>query len=95
MQRRKWAGQEKLKIVLQGFKGDVKVSEICRGAGISETQYYKWRDQFMRSGDKIFSYGEDGHKQERAKIRELERIIGRLTIENEILKKTEDFFEGR
>lgn len=95
MKRRKWTGQEKFKIALQGLKGGVKISELCRDAGISETQYYKWRDQFMRSGEKIFSYGEDGHKKEREKIRQLEQMIGRLTIENEILKKTEDFFGGQ
>lgn len=95
MERRKWTGQEKFKIVLQGFKGAEKVGDLCRNVGISETQYYKWRDQFIRNGEKIFSYGEDGHKQEREKVRQLERIIGRLTIENEILKKTEDFFECR
>lgn len=95
MKRRRWTGQEKFKIVIQGLKGGVKVGELCRDAGISEAQYYKWRDQFMRSGEKIYSYGEDGHKQEREKVRQLERIIGRLTIENDILKKTEDFFENR
>jgi len=46
--RKEWTSEEKLAIVLDGLKG-VPVAEICREYGISETQYYKWRDVGIES----------------------------------------------
>jgi transposase-like protein len=45
-QRKKWKPEEKLAIVMDGFKGRA-VKDICREYGLSETQYYKWRDEGM------------------------------------------------
>ncbi len=46
--RKEWAVEEKLAIVLDGFKGR-SMTEICREYGISEAQYYKWRDVAIES----------------------------------------------
>lgn len=46
MQRRTWTVEEKLALVLSGLKQIQSVAELCRKHQISQTQYYKWRDQF-------------------------------------------------
>jgi putative transposase len=46
--RKEWTSEEKLAIVLDGFKGR-SMSEICREYGISDAQYYKWRDVAIES----------------------------------------------
>ena len=92
MKRRKWQPEEKLAIVLEGLKDGHNVSELCRRHAISQTYYYRMRDQFLSRAKEIFIYG--GQSQEakllKDKISELERIIGKLTVQNEILKKTEE-----
>ncbi len=46
MKRRNWDAKTKTKIVLEGLSG-LSVSEICSEYGIQQTQYYRWRDQFL------------------------------------------------
>ena len=89
MKRRRWDSKTKAKIVLEGLSGR-PVSEICNEYGIYQNQYYSWRDQFLSEAPSVFE-SEKGKMEEvnrlRRKTRELEQIIGALTVE---LKKTED-----
>ena len=55
MQRRTWSPKEKLMIVLEGLKGNCTVGELCNTHQISQSQYYKWRDQLLADGQKIFA----------------------------------------
>ena len=57
MQRRKWSSKDKLTIVLEGLKGAVPLGELCAKFQISPSQYYKWRDQLLANGPKVFDYG--------------------------------------
>lgn len=88
MQRRKWTSKEKLRIVLEGMKERVPLGELCDRYGVSQTQYYKWRDRLLREGEKIFEFGGPSKAEERQKkeIDKLRSIIGELTVE---LKKTD------
>lgn len=81
--------EEKMAIVLEGLKGEIPVVEICRKYGISQTMYYKWRDKFLEGGKKsLLSNGENNtSKADKAKIEELERVIGKQAVEIQILKK--------
>lgn len=91
--KRNWTAEQKMAIVLQGLKGDSAVTEVCRQHGITSTLYYQWRDRFLEGGQSVLAAkgNSSGRQQElQSKIRELERIIGRLTVQNEILKKTEE-----
>lgn len=91
MSYRKWTPVQKMAIVMEGLKGHTTVADICRNHGISQTQYYKWRDQFMEGGRQRLSSkpGANG-SPDKAKIKELERIIGRQTVTIEILKKIQN-----
>jgi transposase-like protein len=88
MKNRKWTGKQKLAIVLEGFKNTLSVSELCTKHEIGQSQYYKWRDQFLANGASIFDNHSD-KKSERLEreIIKLKTVIGGLTVE---LKKTED-----
>lgn len=81
--------EEKLAIVLEGIKGDISVSEICRKYGIAQSLYYKWRDKFFEGGKKALTTNSiiNSQKTEQAKIEELEKVIGRQTVVIEVLKK--------
>ncbi|MGA2632527.1 MAG: transposase [Terriglobia bacterium] len=50
MTRRKFPAEEKIRIVLEGIRGEVAVSELCRREGIHPTIYYKWLRDFMEAG---------------------------------------------
>ena len=47
MGRKNLSAEEKMAIVMAGIKGDKTVAQICREYGISQSQYYKWRDAFL------------------------------------------------
>lgn len=86
--KKQWTGREKLAIVLQGLKGDRGISELCNEHGITQGMYYKWRDQLLSDGAKLFERGGVDHVRERLEHenRKLKETIGELTVE---LKKNE------
>jgi transposase len=88
MKRRQWTNQQKLQIILDGIKGCCPIGELCTKYGISQGQYYKWRDCLLNGADKLFVPDPDKEKERmRKKIGRLNQHIGELTVE---LKKTED-----
>ena len=91
MKRRKWDSRAKTKIVLEGLSGR-SVSEICSEYEIGQTQYYRWRDQFLSSAHRAFDSEKNGSEVQRLKKKaaKYQQIIGGLTVE---LKKTEDELE--
>ena len=51
-----WTSEEKMMIVLEGLRGDESISKICAKHGISQSQYYKWRDTFLElAGPQIYN----------------------------------------
>jgi len=88
MSRRKWSSKDKFMIVLEGLKGKVPLGELCAKFQISQTQYYKWRDQLLANGSRVFDNGSADKNTERLllEITQLKGIIGELTVE---LKKSE------
>ena len=48
--RRKFGAEEKIRIVLEGLRGEIPVSELCRREGIAPTLYYRWSKSFLDSG---------------------------------------------
>ena len=89
MEKRRWTGQEKLQIVLEGLKGKVSVSELCNRNKISQAQYYQWRDRLLEQGSKVFEHGGGDKDRERLqrKIHRLEQTVGQLHMD---LKKSDE-----
>ena len=48
--RKKYAGEEKIRIVLDGLRGEESVSELCRREGITESMYYRWSKELLEAG---------------------------------------------
>ncbi|MDP6922251.1 MAG: transposase, partial [Lutibacter sp.] len=53
--RRKFSSEEKIRIVLEGLKGEESVSEICRREGIAPALYYRWSKDFIEAGKGLAS----------------------------------------
>ena len=50
--RRRFSAEEKIRIVLEGLRGEQSVSELCRREGIAATLYYRWSKDFLEAGKK-------------------------------------------
>lgn len=84
------SGEERLALVLESFRNEQSVADLCREHGISQTTFYKWRDKFLEGGkNALLGNGSSSTRSETAqvKIRELERVIGKQTVEIQVLKK--------
>ena len=95
MKQRKWTGEEKLAIVLEGLKEKRTVSDICREHRISQSLYYRWLDKFLEGGRKELNNGGGEDRHYRAEIEKLQKIIGKQAVQIEILKKTEELMGTR
>lgn len=92
--RRKFSKDFKLDTVMEGFRGEKSIAQICRERDITDSLYYKWRDIFIAHAEEIFEDRRDNQKEENEdRIAELERMLGRLTMENDILKKAKGWLD--
>ena len=96
--RRQYSAEFKLETVLEGLRGDKPVAQICRERGIRDSLYYKWRDTFQERAAEIFvrqDQQENRGSEQEARIADLERMVGKMTMENEILKKATSWRTGQ
>jgi transposase-like protein len=89
MKNRKWDAKTKALIVMDGIKGK-SVSEICAEHQISQSQYYRWRDEFLANMPKVFDNIDKKDERLIKENKRLKQIIGDLTVE---LKKTEELLK--
>ena len=89
--RRKYSAEFKLDTVMEGLRGEKSIAQICRERDISESLYQKWKAVFQEGAVEIFAdrRSSAGDNQ----VAELERLVGRLTMENEILKKARTWLD--
>lgn len=91
-QRRQHTPEFKVEVVLEGLRGEKSIAEICRKHDITDSLYYSWRDQFLVRAPAIFAEPAQQEKAEAAQaehIADLERMVGKLALENEVLKKAQ------
>ena len=81
--KKQWTGREKLAIVLEGLKGECRISELCNEHGISQGMCCKWRDQLLTDGAELFERGGVDRARERLERekRKFQEPIGELSIE--------------
>ena len=48
--RKKYSAEEKIRIVLEGLRGDLPIAELCRQEGNNQNSYYKWSNEFLEAG---------------------------------------------
>lgn len=92
--RRKYTPEEKVRIVLEGFRREVAVNELCRREGIKPGAYYAWTKDFMEAGKERLTRDaiRDATRQEIDEIKrenvELKQLVADLSLEAYRLKKT-------
>jgi len=92
--RRKYTPEEKIRIVLEGFRREVTVNDLCRREGIKPHSYYAWTKEFMEAGKERLSRDavRDATRQEIEGLRrengELTQLVGELSLQVSRLKKT-------
>ncbi len=92
--RRKYSPEEKIRIVLEGFRREATVSDLCRREGINPANYYSWTKEFMEAGKERLTRNtvRDATRQEIEQLRrengDLKEIVADLVIETHRLKKT-------
>ncbi len=91
--RRHFSAEDKIRIVLEGLRGDDSIAELCRKEGIAQSLYYTWSKEFMEAGkrrlagDTARSATTDEVKDLRREARDLKECVADLTLENRLLKK--------
>ncbi len=92
--RRKFSPEEKIRIVLEGLRGEQSVSELCRREGIAANLYYRWSKDFLEAGkkrlagDTVREATSDEVKDLQAENRELKEVVAEITLKNRVLKKS-------
>jgi transposase len=92
--RRKYTSEEKIRIVLEGFRREVTVNELCRREGIKPNNFYSWTKEFMEAGKERLSRDttRDATGQEIDALKrdnaDLKQMVAELSLELHRLKKT-------
>ena len=92
--RRKYSAEEKIRIVIDGLRGEDSVAELCRREGINSNIYYRWSKEFMEAGKKRLAGDvsreatSDEVKDLRAEAAALKEALAEQLMENRLLKKS-------
>ena len=92
--RRKFAAEEKIRIVLEGLRGQVSVAELCRQEGIAPAVYYKWSKAFLEAGkngltlDTKRDATSDEIRSLKGQNEDLKKAVAELMLDNMRYKKS-------
>ena len=92
--RKQYSAEEKVRIVLDGLRGEDSIAELCRREGINPNVYYRWSKEFLEAGKKRLSGDtareatSDEVKHLRSEASELKETLAELLLENRLLKKS-------
>ena len=92
--RRRYTPEEKIRVVLEGFRREVTVNDLCRREGIKPHSYYAWTKEFMEAGKERLTREtvRDATGQEIQRLRrdndEIKQLVADLSLEAYRLKKT-------
>ena len=92
--RRHFSAEEKIRVVLDGLRGEDSIAELCRREGIVQNLYYRWSKDFLEAGKKRLA-GDTARAATSDEVKELRReasalkeVVADLTLENRLLKKS-------
>jgi transposase len=92
--RRRHSSEEKIRIVLEGLRGEDSIAELCRREGLNQNVYYRWSKEFLEAGKKRLAGDtardatSDEVKDIRAELRHLKEALAETLLENRLLKKS-------
>jgi transposase len=93
--RRKFTAEEKIRIVLEGLKGEVSISELCRREGIVSNLYYRWSKDFLEAGKKRLQ-GDTSREATSSEVTglrsendQLKQLVAELSLKLRLEKKSQ------
>ncbi len=91
--RRTYGSEEKIRIIIDGIRGETTIAELCRKEGISQGIFYKWSKDFMDAGKRRLT-GDTMREANTSEVKELKdvnsslkELVAELSLENRMLKK--------
>ena len=92
--RKQYSAEEKIRIVLEGLRGEYSIAELCRREGIAQSLYYSWSKEFLEAGKRRLA-GDTARQASSPEVKDLRRETGDLKealaeaiLENRLLKKS-------
>ena len=92
--RKQHSSEEKIRIVLEGLRGEDSIAELCRREGLASNVYYRWSKEFLEAGKKRLA-GDTAREATSDEVKGLRReavalkeVVADLTLENRLLKKS-------
>jgi transposase len=92
--RKQYSSEEKIRIVLDGLRGEESISAICRKEGINPNLYYRWSKDFLEAGKRrlLGDTVREANSGEVSKLRtendQLKQLVAELSLKNRVLKKS-------
>ena len=92
--RKQYGAEEKIRIVLEGLRGEESIAALCRREGIAESLYYNWSKEFLEAGKKRLAGDTaraattDEVKVLRKETRDLKEVVAEQALELRLLKKS-------
>ena len=90
--RRRYSAEEKIRIVLEGLRGEDSIAELCRREGLNANVYYRWSKEFLEAGKKRLS-GDTRREATSGEVKDLrgetavlKEALAELLMENRLLK---------
>ena len=86
-QRRSFTPEFKARVVLELLRGEKSIAQLCREHQVKDTVIRRWQEEFVKRAPELFESGRSRSASDEARIAELERAVGRLSLELEAAKK--------
>jgi transposase len=92
--RKQYGAEEKIRVVLEGLRGEESIAALCRREGIAESLYYNWSKEFLEAGKKRLAGDtaraatSDEVKVLRRETRDLKEVVAEQALELRLLKKS-------
>ena len=92
--RKKYASEEKIRIVLEGMRGEESIAELCRREGLNQNVYYRWSKEFLEAGKQRLA-GDIKREASSSEVidlkrenDQLKRLLADIMLKNDVLKKS-------
>jgi len=92
--RKKYSAEDKIRIVLEGLRGETTIAELCRREGINSNLYYRWSKEFLEAGKQRLAgntkreVDSEEVKEMKSENNQLKQWVAELALKNRVLKKS-------
>ena len=92
--RKKYSSEEKIRIVLEGMRGEESIAELCRREGLNQNVYYRWSKEFLEAGKQRLAgdIKREANSTEVTDLKkendQLKRLVADIMLKNDVLKKS-------